>query len=314
MYITTSVVIGNFMSNNLDQVYLYPYYENKNYYNIVKQKESRRYGEPIKLSKIRKFILMWNWSDDKSFHHIPEGNEIFTINKCRYHNCFITGNKHMFSDVRYFHAIAFGLQTTKMKPNSLPEQRSSHQKYIFYSKEPPQMNPACDEHFNNFFNWTWTYKLDSDIRWGLVIRDSNNTVVGPKRNMKWNPNTLSVGTNSESKKEVQKGNFSNKHFAAAWIASSEWSFNSRDKLATQLRAALKDFDLILDVIGSRGRRCAENNANVTCDDILEDDYYFYLAFEKAMSEDYVTSLLLHALQHNVVPIVYGGADYTRYVK
>lgn len=310
-------MIGNFMSNSRYQDFLYPfkdYYESENYYKFIKQKESQRYSERIELSKIRKFILLWNRPNDKSFHDIPEGNEIFTKNKCRYRNCIITGNKGVFSDIRYFHAIVFGHETTKMTPNSLPEQRSSYQKYIFHSKEPPQMNPACDEHFENFFNWTWTYKLDSDIRWGLVITNSNGTVVGPKQNMKWiSANTSALKHNSESGSEEKK-RISNKHLAAAWIASNAWSFNNREKIIAQLRVALNDIDLKLDVIGTRGKPCAIINSNITCNDIIEDNYYFYLAFEKTMSEDYVTPILLNALQHNVIPIVYGGADYTRCVK
>lgn len=177
------------------------------------------------------------------------------------------------------------------------------------------MTPACDENFDNFFNWTWTYKLDSDIRWGLVIRDSNDIVVGPKPNMKWiSSNTSFVRNNLETENKNQKRILSKKYIAAAWIALNEWSFNNRERLIAQLRDALEDFNLKVDVIGNHGRRCTENSTYKTCDDILEDYYYFYFAFEKAMSEDYVTPMLLHALQHNVVPVVYGGADYTRCVK
>ncbi|KAJ8728733.1 hypothetical protein PYW07_006429 [Mythimna separata] len=35
--------------------------------------------------------------------------------------------------------------------------------------------------------------------------------------------------------------------------------------------------------------------------------------ENSFDEDYVTEKLLTALQHNMVPIVYGGADYTRFL-
>lgn len=313
-YISIRVPVDN--PNNRDQDYLYPSkdYYNENYYKL-KHKESQRYGEPIKLNRKRKFILLWNSPNDKSFYQIEEGNRIFRKNRCPYNNCFITRNKHVLSDIRYFDAIVFGLETTKIRQKKLPKKRSPYQKYIFYSTEPPQMNPACDERFHNFFNWTWTYKLDSDIRWGLVVRDSNGAVVGPKQNMKWiSANPSSVRTNSESENKDQEILLSSKYLAAAWIASNEWSFNSRDKLIAQLKVSLSDFDLKLDFIGSHGRQCKENNENITCDDVLEKFYYFYLAFEKAMSVDYVTPILLHAFQHNTVPIVYGGGDYTRYVE
>lgn len=46
---------------------------------------------------------------------------------------------------------------------------------------------------------------------------------------------------------------------------------------------------------------------------LEKNYFFYMAMENSYDKDFVTDKLLIAFQHNTLPIVYGGADYTRYV-
>lgn len=45
-----------------------------------------------------------------------------------------------------------------------------------------------------------------------------------------------------------------------------------------------------------------------CIDIVEENYYFYLAFENS---DYVTEKLMTALDHYTVPVVLGGANYSR---
>lgn len=50
-----------------------------------------------------------------------------------------------------------------------------------------------------------------------------------------------------------------------------------------------------------------------CYALIESDYYFYLAFENSFCEDYVTEKILTATQHYAVPVVYGGANYSRYV-
>ncbi|XP_022823477.1 alpha-(1,3)-fucosyltransferase 9-like isoform X3 [Spodoptera litura] len=48
-------------------------------------------------------------------------------------------------------------------------------------------------------------------------------------------------------------------------------------------------------------------------ELLQKDYYFYMSMENSFAEDYVTEKLLTALRNDVVPIVYGGADYNRFL-
>lgn len=45
------------------------------------------------------------------------------------------------------------------------------------------------------------------------------------------------------------------------------------------------------------------------DEMIENNYKFYLAFENSICRDYVTEKLYNSLLFSTVPIVYGGADY-----
>lgn len=46
--------------------------------------------------------------------------------------------------------------------------------------------------------------------------------------------------------------------------------------------------------------------------MLDQQYKFYLAFENALCIDYVTEKFFNALRRQIVPVVFGGANYTRF--
>lgn len=47
--------------------------------------------------------------------------------------------------------------------------------------------------------------------------------------------------------------------------------------------------------------------------MLDTVYWFYLSFENSLCVDYVTEKLYNALEHHIVPVVFGGADYNRFM-
>ncbi|VVD00336.1 unnamed protein product [Leptidea sinapis] len=46
---------------------------------------------------------------------------------------------------------------------------------------------------------------------------------------------------------------------------------------------------------------------------LKRTYYFYLAFEDSLADDYITDAVLIGYNNNAVPVVYGGAAYERFL-
>ena len=48
-----------------------------------------------------------------------------------------------------------------------------------------------------------------------------------------------------------------------------------------------------------------------CKSLLERDYMFYLAFENSNCKDYATEKFYSSLDMAIVPIVMGGANYTK---
>ncbi|XP_049878534.1 alpha-(1,3)-fucosyltransferase C-like [Pectinophora gossypiella] len=105
----------------------------------------------------------------------------------------------------------------------------------------------------------------------------------------------------------------NKTKAAAWFVSNCKDKNSRQAFVSELNVHLKTYELSVDTYGKCGSlKCPKTQWQV-CNAMLENDYYFYMALENSVHEDYITEKVLTALQNNVVPIVHGGANYTRFL-
>lgn len=251
------------------------------------------------------YILLWlspKWS-----HWNRELWQLYFYNKkCLYKNCFFTNDHDYFNDIRDYDVLVFNSWTlwNFWKPNN----RTETQKYIFMSEESPDLCPMPEEKFNGFFNLTWTYKLDSDISLKFItIKNKKGKVVGPKINMRWKPFSQMKRT---SKYVISK--LQNKTKAAAWFVSHCDTAGKREKYVPHLISELRQYKLTVDIFGDCGDlQCPMSSEE--CHALIENDYYFYLAFENALCEDYVTEKVLTAMKHFAVPIVYGGADYKRYV-
>ena len=54
----------------------------------------------------------------------------------------------------------------------------------------------------------------------------------------------------------------------------------------------------------------DNNRHGT--ELGSEDYYFYISFENTLCKDYITEKFYDALTRNIVPVVFGGADYQHF--
>lgn len=253
-------------------------------------------------------IHLWTNPKHAPFTYFKNGQKYFTEKKCFFQNCYISETISHSDDITSYDAILFNAVTLRKTPShKLPEVRAEHQKYILVSTKSSTAYPIAAK-YNNYFNWTWTYKLDSDINFAYIaVRDKNDNLIGPNQEMFWMDNESMKST---SKNIIKK--FKHKSKAAAWITSSCDTLTQYGKYIKKLKKELHKHKQVVDIFGPCGNKKCSHNKMKNCLKLLELKYYFYLAFEDSIAEDYVTKQLLTALHHYTVPVVFGGANYSRF--
>ena len=152
--------------------------------------------------------------------------------------------------------------------------------------------------YEGYFNWTMSYKLDSDIHllYGRVEpRVKTESNAGAKRKAKL------------------YHRFGGKTRLVAWMASHCTTNSLREDYVAELGRYIP-----VDIYGACGNGnffCPRNESHWLsekfCYDRIEYNYKFYLSFENSICNDYVTEKFFLLMERRVVPIVFGGADYER---
>ncbi|GFS03631.1 alpha-(1,3)-fucosyltransferase [Elysia marginata] len=162
------------------------------------------------------------------------------------------------------------------------------QTWIFFAVEsPPYSNQNSLR--GKSFDWTMTYRLDSDIFFGYIKTSKRATPASA----------------SERKTDIErmKESFRKKTKMVAWMVSHCNTESRREKYVEELKRHIQ-----VDVYGGCGTLKCGNWS--FCDQMVGRDYKFYLSFENTLCKDYASEKLLKILQkRDTVPIVRGGADY-----
>ncbi|XP_060806470.1 alpha-(1,3)-fucosyltransferase C-like [Amyelois transitella] len=262
-----------------------------------------------------KYVLFWYPSENKrkvlyDYNHteFPTGQKAFIEQKCPHISCYIAYNKsYLDDDERNFDAVVFNAQDiSKMSLHNISLERSPHQKYIFRSQEPAERHPICHRIFEDFFNLTWTYKLNSDIPQPFInVYDINNKLVGPSTQVDW----IEKMNHTENFKSKIEG----KEKAIAWIVTKCKAKNTYSDFIKGLRNELKGYNYTLDIYGPCGDIKCPKQSIYSCYKLVEKKYFFQLVLEDAMCEDYVTEKVVKSLMHFTIPVVFGSANYTRFL-
>ena len=234
-------------------------------------------------------ILYWK-SVRRGIHGGFGGN--FDFSDCPF-QCVMTTNKSMLnqSDV-----VVMNYQMNK----DIPQHRKPHQKWVFYAYESP-LNTLFPEERRMMFNESFTYKRSSNIpniQYEFRERD--------KERDPFDMSSVSVRNPYGHRKKV----------AAMVVSHHCTAYSKRGEVIGLLQQHVN-----VDVYGdcghlkcnsSRGQSQINTFAANACFQFIRENYLFYLAFENALCEDYVTEKLFRAIDLGMVPVVYGGLSSTDY--
>lgn len=253
------------------------------------------------------YILLWSSLSDPPFQYWSSKRKSLITNNCKFQNCFIVKKRDFFFDITDYDAILINVAGLKYNRLEIPSARSDNQVYVFVAIEPAAYWTLPEEDYNYYFNYTMTYRLDSDIVYPyFMVKNKRGELVGPKINAHYRNITRMKPTQQSIIDMLQ-----NKTSAAAWFVTNCRDINKRLTFGHGINRALSKYNLSVDIFGDCGNKICQKGQSGVCLESVERSYYFYFAFENSNCEDYVTEKLMTALSHYAVPVIYGGANYSR---
>ncbi|XP_042872463.1 alpha-(1,3)-fucosyltransferase C-like isoform X1 [Penaeus japonicus] len=225
-----------------------------------------------------KKILFWNDAYSNKDFGFGFGREPFLRAGCRVNTCYTTGKRDRFP-LKELDALIWHFRAND---RSLPEERSPHTRYVFWMMESASHLYGDIRRFNNLFNWTMSYRLDSDL-------------VNPYNRVYRRRQPLQIARNyTEGKTKM-----------AAWFVSNCNTIGGRESLVKTLQKWIG-----VDIYGGCGPFKCERKQQSECHRILNETYKFYLSFENSLCQDYVTEKFFNILRLDVIPVVYGLGNYS----
>lgn len=214
----------------------------------------------------------------------PHWVKTVTFSNCEISSCAFTTDQRYIStaDAVVFHMIRLGHP-------SPPVIRPLGQIWVAFGLEPPMhyVPEFKSPGWRGVFNWTMTYRLDSDIFW-------------PYSKLVLNPVT-------------SEKNYTNialaKSKSVVWFVSNCKTQSKREQYVTSLQRE----NISVDIYGKCGSYQCPQNGRINCETYLNTTYRFYLSFENSFCRDYVTEKFFKTFANiDIVPVVRGGVDYNKY--
>uniref|UniRef100_A0A1I7YXP2 Fucosyltransferase n=1 Tax=Steinernema glaseri TaxID=37863 RepID=A0A1I7YXP2_9BILA len=196
--------------------------------------------------------------------------------------CHFTNNRSLLSKA---HAVI--LHGDDIRKDDLPERTSYEQRFVFWSMEAPFISPTTERFEGDvlpldFFNWTMTVSRKSDVHspyGGYWLAPD----VVKEKNLK--PDDLHF--------TYDDFQWSRKKKAIFWLVSNCDTLSKRELAVDRLSK-----HIAVNITGG----CGTGRCEGDCDKEIG-GYYFYMALENAVCNDYITEKYWSRYKYPSVPIV-----------
>lgn len=273
-------------------------------------------GPPLK--KILFYNSFWHWED----FHVGFGQEPFA--KCRITSCFSSSrsvHSPSLEEMSNFDAIimhGFDVNLNAEDMNDMQRWRRPHQRFVFFFLEPPPNGPLFTSSlYNSFWNYTMTYRIDSDvpIPYAFIAPNVDPVEGGNPRGIQIQQSAWPIDYNETHfvqnvlpNKNESFHRLARRPKKVAWVVSRCVSNSHREDFVEGLKKYIE-----VDVYGKCGSLpCDHVDGEGNCNSQVMRDYKFYLAFENNFAQDYVTEKFFSRMNDSLVPIVLGQANYSRH--
>lgn len=184
--------------------------------------------------------------------------------------------------------------------------RTPDQIYALILLEPPHAVPDL-KYFDNKVNWTVSYRSEADVQYvyGTVYDKGTHQVVSGV-GAKWRDHCSTAVSQFVLDSDIPSI-VAGKRKTVAWFVSNCNNVQSRRmELAKEIGKYIP-----VGIYGACGDlQCSRENGQ-GCADMLDKDYRFYLSFENAICQDYVTEKVFRTMNSVIIPVVYNGAEMSR---
>jgi hypothetical protein len=230
-----------------------------------------------------KLILAWTkFYGTENFGYGLGKVQPFVEHNCPVTNCELTRDKNRVNESDF---VLVWLTDSIEK--EIPVYRPGKQRWVGGVIESPVHTPSYTQ-YNGVFNMTADYQIESEF--GINYESQKRFL--------WGLNTTFNDSHDYSQGKTG--------FMTALISNCNAWHNKRMDYINNLRKYVS-----VVIYGACGEKCPPN---VDCREYVGAKYKFYFAFENSNCKDYITEKFFMMLKYDIVMVVFGAGNYSRYVR
>ena len=272
--------------------------------------------ERLRLKHILYFTPYWGKND----FQFGLGRQPFVDYQCPETRCFAHAPNlptHRVTNKSQFDAVLISARKNDFElvkhVEDIEGWRQPHQRFVFVMMESQAYSIDQLDEMHSFFNWTMTFKWNSDIPrpygWFQDLNQPSAYATGPPET--WIPFQKQQFLSGLPTRDESFHAMAKRPGKVAWIVSHCDTDSRREDYVHKLKEYIS-----VDIFGGhcgKGPSCDipySISSVDNCTRYVQEHYKFYLAFENQFCNEYVTEKFFRRMDHSVV-IVLGQANYSQ---